>query len=105
MRVTLNRDYTYYNLDFGWNFLPGEIFLGRNRAFPSALYVIGGVGGTRFAGDDYFTLNLGFGVRLLITDWLAIRLDARDHRFATDLLGNRKAVNNLEGHLGFTVFF
>ncbi len=105
VRVAQNRDYTYYNIDFGYNFLPGEVFLGRNRAMPSSLYVIGGVGGTRFAGDDFFTLNLGVGVRLLATDWLAIHLDARDHRFATDLLGKRKAVNNLEGNLGFTVFF
>jgi hypothetical protein len=29
----------------------------------------------------------------------------RDHIFATDLLGRDKATNNLEGHLGITVFF
>lgn len=105
VRVTQNRDYTYYNLSFGYNFLPGEIFLGKNRALTSSLYVIGGVGGTRFAGDDLFTINLGLGFRVLANDWLAFHIDARNHRFATDLLGSNKAVNNLEGTVGVTVFF
>src|ERR1700733_13613465 len=33
------RQFTYYDLDVGYNVLPGEIFLGRGRAFNSALYV------------------------------------------------------------------
>jgi outer membrane beta-barrel protein len=105
VRVTQNRKYTYYSIDFGYNFLPGEIFLGKNYALNSTLYVIGGVGGTRFAGDDRFTINLGVGFRVLPTDWLAVHIDARDYRFATDLLGTNKAVNNLEGSLGISVFF
>lgn len=105
VRVTENRDFTYYNISFGYNFLPGEIFLGSKTALNSAVYVIGGVGGTRFAQEDNFTVNFGVGVRILATDWLAIHLDARDHIFATDLLGTNEATNNLEAHLGFTVFF
>lgn len=100
-----NRDYTYYNISFGYNFLPGEIFLGKDYAFNSSLYVIGGVGSTRFNSEDNFTFNFGVGARILPTDWLAVHLDVRDHVFATDLLGKDKATNNLEGHLGFTFFF
>jgi hypothetical protein len=33
------RHFTYYDLDVGYNVLPGEMFLGRGRAFNSALYV------------------------------------------------------------------
>src|SRR6202167_6797898 len=33
------RQFTYYDLDLGYNVLPGEIFLGRGRAFNNALYV------------------------------------------------------------------
>jgi outer membrane beta-barrel protein len=105
VRVTQNRDFTYYNISFGYNFLPGEIFLGRETALNSALYVIGGVGGTRFAKEDNFTVNFGAGVRILANDWLAVHIDVRDHIFATDLLGTNEATNNLEAHLGFTVFF
>jgi outer membrane beta-barrel protein len=103
--VDSERDYRYYTLSAGWNALPGEIFIGRNRAYNTALYLIGGVGSTRFGGDDLFSINAGVGYRLLLTDWTAIHLDFRDHLFDTDLLGTNKTSHNLETHLGLTVFF
>jgi len=99
------REYTYYALSLGWNVLPGEIFLGRNRAFNSALYLIGGVGSTKFGGDDRFTVNVGLGYRLLLTDSIAAHFDFRDHIFDTDLTGEKKTAHNLETRLGVTWFF
>jgi outer membrane beta-barrel protein len=99
------RHFTYYDLDLGYNVLPGEIFLGRGRAFNSALYVTVGMGDVKFADKDQFALNFGMGERLLITDWLAMHLDVRDHVFETDLTGRTKNVHNLEATLGLTVFY
>ena len=99
------RDYSYYNLSLGYNLLPGEGFIGRNRALNTALYLIGGVGKTTFAGDDRFTLNLGLGLRLMPLDWLAVHADFRDHIFDIDLLGREKRTHNLEAHVGVTFFF
>ena len=99
------RQFTYYDLDVGYNVLPGEIFLGRGRAFNSALYVTVGMGDVKFADKDQFALNFGVGERLLITDWLAIHLDVRDHIFETDLTGRTKNVDNIEATLGLTVFY
>ncbi len=100
-----DRKFTYYNLSLGYNLLPGEVFLGEGRAYNTSLYVIGGVGSTRFGGDDRFTVNVGAGYRFLLTDSLTLHLDLRDHLFDTDLLGKKKTVHNIESHLGFTVFF
>ena len=99
------RRFTYYDLDVGYNVLPGEIFFGRGRAFNSALYVTVGMGDVKFADKDQFALNFGLGERLLITDWLALHLDVRDHVFETELTGRTKNVHNLEATLGFTVFY
>ncbi|MEL7536112.1 MAG: outer membrane beta-barrel domain-containing protein [Pseudomonadota bacterium] len=99
------REYTYYNLSLGINLFPGEAFLGANRAYTQALYVIGGLGSTRFAGDDRFTVNFGVGYRFLVTDSIALHVDFRDHLFDIDILGEEKTVNNLEATLGFSVFF
>lgn len=99
------RQLTYYNISLGYNLLPGEAFIGKNWAFNTALYVIGGVGNTTFAGDDRFTINLGAGYRFLVTDWLALHVDVRDHIFDIDLLGDTKTAHNLETHGGVTVFF
>lgn len=99
------RHFTYYDLDLGYNVLPGEIFLGRGRAFNSSLYVTVGLGDVKFAEKDQFALNFGVGERLVITDWLALHLDVRDHVFETDLTGRTKNVHNLEGTLSITTFF
>ena len=99
------RDYSYYHVSLGYNLLPGEGFIGRNRAMNTALYVIGGVGNTSFAGDDRFTFNVGLGVRVLPLDWLAVHADVRDHIFDIDLLGHEKTTHNLEAHVGVTFFF
>jgi outer membrane beta-barrel protein len=100
-----DRKLTYYNISLGYNLMPGEAFLGKGWAFNTALYVIGGVGSTKFADDDHFTINYGAGYRFLATDWLAIHLDVRDHVFEIDLLGDKKTTHNLETHGGITVFF
>jgi outer membrane beta-barrel protein len=99
------RTLTYYNLNLGYNVLPGEVFIGEGRAFNTNLYLIAGLGSTTFAGDDRFTVNVGAGLRFLLTDSIALHVDFRDHLFDIDLLGEEKTVHNLEGHLGFTVFF
>jgi len=99
------RDYTYYALSLGWNALPGEVFIGKNRAYNTAFYLVAGIGSTNFGGDDRFTVNGGFGYRVLPTDWLAVHFDVRDHVYDIDLLGEKKIVNNLEAHLGLSVFF
>jgi outer membrane beta-barrel protein len=99
------RQFTYYDLDLGYNVLPGEIFLGRGHAFNSQLYVIAGMGDVKFAEKDQFAINFGVGERLLVTDWLALHLDVRDHIFETDLTGRTKNVDNIEATLGLTTFF
>ena len=99
------RTFTYYNLNLGYNILPGEVFIGEKRAFNTNLYLIAGLGSTRFAGDDRFTVNFGAGYRFLLTDSIALHLDFRDHLFDIDLLGEEKTAHNLEGHIGVTVFF
>jgi outer membrane beta-barrel protein len=99
------RRFTYYDLDLGYNVLPGEIFLGRGRAFNSQLYVTVGMGDVKFAEKDQFALNFGVGERLVITDWLAFHMDVRDHIFETTLTGRTKNVNNIEATVGLTTFF
>ncbi|MEA3151022.1 MAG: hypothetical protein QOD56_1961 [Gammaproteobacteria bacterium] len=99
------RHFTYYDLDLGYNVLPGEIFLGRGRAFNSQLYVTAGLGDVKFAGTDQFSVNVGVGERLVITDWLALHIDVRDHIFETSLTGRTKNVNNIEATIGLTTFF
>jgi outer membrane beta-barrel protein len=99
------RQFTYYNLALGYNFLPGEVFLGRGLAMTSGFYLLGGIGSVEFAGDQKFTVSFGAGYRVLPTDWLAIHVRMQDRIFDSDLLGENKLTNNLEANIGLTVFF
>ena len=99
------RYFTYYDLSLGYNFLPGEVFLGRKTAMTSDFYILGGIGSTDFAGDSKFTLNFGGGYRVLPTDWIAVHIGVEDHVFQSDLLGVDKLTNNLEATIGASVFF
>jgi outer membrane beta-barrel protein len=99
------RRFTYYDLSLGYNFLPGEAFLGRGVAMTSAFYLLGGIGATDFAGDKKFTVNFGAGYRIVPADWLAVHVSVQDHVFQSSLLGTTKLTNNIEMRIGTTVFF
>jgi outer membrane beta-barrel protein len=99
------RRFTYYDLSLGYNFLPGEAFIGRGIAMTSAFYLLGGIGGTDFAGDTKFTVNFGAGYRVVPADWLALHITVQDRVFQSSLLGSTKLTNNLEARIGTTVFF
>ena len=104
-RLIENRNLTYYNLSLGYNILPGEVFIGEGRAYNTNLYLIAGLGSTRFADDDRFSVSFGAGYRFLLTDSVALHLDFRDHLYDIDLFGEEKTVHNLEGTLGISIFF
>lgn len=96
---------SYYNLSAGYNLLPGEVFLGSKRAKATAVYLIGGVGSTKFNQQRSQTFNFGLGMRLLLADRWALQVDMRDHVFSLDLLGRRDSTHNLELTGGLTYFF
>ena len=99
------RRFRYYDISLGYNLLPGEVFIGRDHAFNSALYVLLGAGNTSFAGDNFFTATYGAGWRVLATDSIAAHFDVRDHMFNTDITGTDKTTHNIEFNLGATWFF
>lgn len=95
----------YSSFSVGMNMLPGEIFIRDNLVLSSVFYIIGGVGNTNFGDDDKLTYNIGFGYRVYLTDWLSIRLEARDHMFDNTILGREELRHNYELRLGTSLFF
>lgn len=98
-------DLTYYALSVGYNLFPAEIFSGRRTAMASTVYLLGGVGNTSFIDENYFTINVGVGLRVLPTDWLALHITFRDHLFESDILGAKEIKNNFELTAGLSVYF
>ncbi len=104
-----NEPLAYYNLSAGWNVLPGEVFVGRNRAFASQVYLMAGVGSTKFntgRGDlKRQTINVGLGMRVMFHDRFGVQVDLRDHILKLDILGDDARRNHLELTTGVSYFF
>ena len=98
------RDYESFDLSAGINLFPGETWL-MGKAYSSDLYLLLGTGATDFGGSRWTTINLGVGYRLYMTDWIALRLDLRDHIFNRDIFGEDDVTNNIEMSLGTSIFF
>ena len=98
------REYRYYDLSVGYNF-NGELFVTQNTVFNTDFFVTVGGGSTDFGGENQFTLSLGAGYRVLITDYFALRLDVRDRIFNSEIIGEEKDTHNIQYTLGATYFF
>lgn len=98
-------DLKAYDVSVGLVVLPGEVFLGTRWARTSGVYLSFGVGRVEFADRDSVSYAFGFGIKVLPTDWLSLRLEARDNIFESDLLGENEWKHNFEINLGFGVFF
>jgi outer membrane beta-barrel protein len=96
---------TYYNLSVGVNLFPGEVFVGKDWAMTSAVYLIGGVGNIKFDKESHIAYDFGIGIRVLPKDWLSARFEIRDHMFSTDLLGKNELTHNFEMTLGLAAYF
>jgi len=99
------RDYQFYSLNIGYHLLPGEAFVTRNLTYNTAFYLSGGIGNTRFAGSDRFTINYGAGYRFLFKNLGDVSLDFRNSVHDMDLFGELKTTNNLQFTLGFGLVF
>ena len=64
-----------------------------------------GAGNTELAGEDSVTYLLGFGLRTLPTDWLSLRLEARDRIWESDLIGDNEWKHNFEVSFVVGAFF
>jgi outer membrane beta-barrel protein len=96
---------SYYNLSVGANLFPGEVFMGKDWAMTSAVYLVGGVGNVRFNGENHTAYDFGIGIRVLPKDWLSMRFEIRDHMFTSDLLGKNELTHNFEMTLGIGAYF
>jgi len=98
------RDFRYYDLSVGYKF-NGETFFTDELVFNSDFYLLLGAGSTEFGGEERFTVSLGGGYRLLVTDFFALRFDVKDHIFNSDIIGEEKDVHNLSMTISTTFFF
>jgi outer membrane beta-barrel protein len=99
------RELTYYGLNVGYNFLPGEIFFSKDLVLNSVFSIELGGGSTEFAGDEQFTVNATANYRVFINDWVAWDIGMSDYIFDTQITGESKTTHNLNFVTGLSVYF
>ncbi|MFZ5876354.1 MAG: outer membrane beta-barrel domain-containing protein [Nitrospirota bacterium] len=103
--LLVSDDLWYWNVGVSYDLFPGQIFLTRKRTINSAIYVVGGLGQVNMDERSHFSMNIGTGFKLFVTDWFNIRPDFRLHVFETDVTGEKTVTYNLEGTLALALFF
>jgi len=99
------RNLEYYLVSLGFNLFPGEAFVSDSTTFNTVFYLSGGVGTTRFAGEDRFTIAYAAGHRTLLADGFSLDIEMRDLIFEMDIFGTEESTNNLEFSVSLNLFF
>jgi outer membrane beta-barrel protein len=95
----------YYQFNVGYNLFPGEAFLTDETTLNNTFYLIAGIGDTEFAGDDRYTINYGFGYRLIFWDYMAFTADLRDYVFYMDVFGEEEETHNIAYTFALSLYF
>lgn len=103
--LLVNDDLSYWSVGASYDLFPGQIFLTRKRTINSTIYLVGGLGQVTMDDRNHFSVNMGTGFKIFVTDWFNVRPDLRLHVFETDVTGEKKATYNLEGTIALAVFF
>jgi len=98
------RKVEYYLLSLGFNLFPGEAFVTDSTTFNTVFYVSGGLGSTRFAGDDRYTIGLAAGHRTIFADGFSLDIEMRDLIFDMDIFGSEETTHNLEFTIALNLF-
>lgn len=83
-----------------WTPLLGKFKIGKSIV-DFDIYLVGGAGYVRTNRDNLVAASFGFGWRVFLTKWLAMRVDVRDAIFGQELLGRSVLTHNLSATLGF----
>lgn len=100
-----SRDFTHYNVLFGYNLFQGEIFRGGYSGL-SSLYLVLGAGDTEFLDEASFTIVYGLGYRMALTRRVMLNFDFRQYNydfFSTDQ--DDRSVTNSHLNIGFGWLF
>ena len=98
----------FAHLDFYWIPIYGKVSLFDQSILHFEFYGTGGLGvSTAFDDDLQPAANFGIGQRMFLSEWLALRLEARNHVFLTTQTVNRVERSDIQSimMLNFGVSF
>ncbi len=102
------RDFTYTSVGAGYRVLQGRGFWGKKRKYNTGLFLQAGIEAVDFAEASETGLVLGISHKTVLTDWLTINLDFKDHIYNRTLEGLNESggtTHNTEIAVGLSTIF
>lgn len=99
------RDFSYTSIAAGYRLLEGRSFIGKRNKFNSGLYVVAGASNVDFAEESNTGMVLGLSYKTVLTDWMTINVDFKNHLVDRSFLGDDKLTNNGEFSFGINTIF
>jgi len=100
-----DREFKYFELTGGYKVLHGRSFLNSKTKLNSSIYLIAGLGQVQFADNSSTGFIFGASYRNVLTDWLTMNIDIRDHVMSRDFINDSKTTNNTEFVVGLNALF
>lgn len=103
-----DRDFTYTSIGAGYRVLKGRAFWGKKRKYNTGLFVQAGIENVDFAETSETGLVLTVSHKTVLTDWLAVNLDFKDHVFNRTIeqfSDDSELTHNIEIAIGLSTIF
>ncbi|MGQ9427017.1 outer membrane beta-barrel domain-containing protein [Gilvimarinus sp. F26214L] len=101
-----DRSFVHYDLLVGYKLFQAEVYPTRGSANLSSLYLVGGVGDTRFGDEESFTFTYGLGYEVAMTRRVILNVDYRNYLYETSLIrGEEETTQNTQFSVGVSYLF
>lgn len=105
-RYFSDRSFVHYDLLVGYNLFQGEIYQREGIANLSSLYLVGGVGDTRFGDEESFTITYGLGYQIAAWRRVILNVDYRNYLYESSLIrGEERTTQNTQFSVGINYLF
>lgn len=101
-----DRRFVHYDLLVGYNIFQAEVYPSVGRANLSSFYLVGGVGETRFGGEERFTFTAGLGYQVALSRDVILHTDYRSYIYDSSLIRSReRSTESSQFSLGLKYLF
>ncbi|VUD68842.1 hypothetical protein TDB9533_04201 [Thalassocella blandensis] len=100
-----DKTFDFASVGVGYRVLNGRSFWGKNRKYNTGLFAVAGVEQVDFAEDSGTGFMIGLSHKTVLTDYLALNIDLKDHIVSRTFVGEDKMTQNIEFTVGLSTFF
>lgn len=97
--------FRYVAAGISYNLLNARSFSGSKRKYDSYISIDTAIESVDFAGESNIGLMIGTTYKTVVTDWLTVNINLKDHIVEREFLGESSLTQNLELSIGLNFLF